>query len=223
MVQKRKKKKNHQNGLTHERILDEAEILFARKGYHAVSIREITNSAGCNLAAVNYHFGNKQNLYLEVFRSRWIPRASRINKCFRQSLAANNTLSPAAVVQSFAGAFISGPMTDDERKRHHQLIYGELAKPTEAFEIVADEMLRPLFKILQNDLRAAMTNEIEEEQLTLNAFSILAMVLYFNFARHLITRFTGAEYNADFKSRLVEHIVKFSLYGIGGDDREILK
>ena len=116
MVQKGKKKKNRPNGLTPERIFDEAEILFARKGYHAVSIREITNSAGCNLAAANYHFGNKQNLYLEVFRSRWIPRAIRINKCFRLSLAANNTLSPAAVVQSFAGAFISGPMTDDDRE-----------------------------------------------------------------------------------------------------------
>ena len=89
MVQKRKKRKDHKNGLTHERILDEAEILFARKGYHAVSI--------------------------------------------------------------------------------------------------------------------------------------LAMVLYFNFARHLIARFTRGQYNADFTSRLVQHIVKFSLNGIGGDDRETLK
>jgi len=58
---------------TKERILNEAEALFAQKGYHAVSVREITTAAECNLAAINYHFGNKQNLYMEVFRSRWIP------------------------------------------------------------------------------------------------------------------------------------------------------
>ena len=49
---------------TRERILVEAETLFAEKGYEAVSIREITGAAECNLAAVNYHFGTKQNLYL---------------------------------------------------------------------------------------------------------------------------------------------------------------
>ena len=96
------KLKNDKNGLTRERILDTAEVLFASKGYHAVSVREITHAADCNLAAVNYHFGNKQNLYLEVFRSRWLPRASRVHKCFRKSLAANGTPSPNAVVQSLA-------------------------------------------------------------------------------------------------------------------------
>jgi len=39
------------NDPTRERLLDEAEILFARKGFHAVSIREITSVAQCNLAA----------------------------------------------------------------------------------------------------------------------------------------------------------------------------
>jgi AcrR family transcriptional regulator len=54
--------------LTKERILDTAEVLFAQKGYRAVSVREITSAARCNLAAVNYHFGKKENLYLEPCR-----------------------------------------------------------------------------------------------------------------------------------------------------------
>jgi AcrR family transcriptional regulator len=121
------------NGRTRDRILDEAETLFARKGYHAVSVREITNAANCNLAAVNYHFGNKQNLYLEVFRSRWLPRATQVHASFRKTLKANGDLTPSTVVQSLAQAFLDGPLTDTERKRHHQLISGELAQPTEAF------------------------------------------------------------------------------------------
>ncbi|MEJ2220434.1 MAG: TetR family transcriptional regulator, partial [Desulfobacterales bacterium] len=68
----RRKLKAANNDHTRERILDEAESLFALKGYDAVSVREITGAANCNLAAVNYHFGNKRNLYLEVFRSRWL-------------------------------------------------------------------------------------------------------------------------------------------------------
>lgn len=47
---------------TQERLLDSAEELFAEKGFEAVSLREITAKAEANVAAVNYHFGSKENL-----------------------------------------------------------------------------------------------------------------------------------------------------------------
>jgi AcrR family transcriptional regulator len=223
MTQKERNSRNHRIELTRERILDEAEALFANSGYHAVSVREITKAAGCNLAAVNYHFGNKQNLYFEVFRSRWLPRANRVHRFIRKSLKANGNPSPDAVVQSLAQAFLEGPMSEDERINHHKLIFGELAKPTDAFELVAGQVLRPLFNNLLADLRAVMPSKIEEEQAALNAFSILAMVLYFNFARPLITSFLVGNDQDGFNARLVDHIVQFSLNGIGakieGDGR----
>jgi len=55
---------------TRKRLLDSAECLFAERGFAATSVRDITAKAGCNLAAVNYHFGGKQNLYRAVFRRR---------------------------------------------------------------------------------------------------------------------------------------------------------
>lgn len=58
---------------THERILDAAERLFAEHGFNATSLRQITTSATANLAAVNYHFGDKENLYTEVIRRRIRP------------------------------------------------------------------------------------------------------------------------------------------------------
>jgi AcrR family transcriptional regulator len=220
MPRTKHKPENGKNGQTRDRILDEAEILFARKGYHAVSVREITAAANCNLAAVNYHFGNKQNLYLDVFRARWLPRASSVHTSFRKNLAANGALTPTAVVQSLAQAFLEGPLTDNERKRHHQLISGELAQPTEAFELVADQVLQPLFNNLLDDLRGAMPCEIENEQLALDAFSILALVLYFNLARPFLSRFTGHAFDDKFKARLVNHIVDFSLNGLAANTKE---
>ena len=206
---------SHQNELTRERILDEAEALFANNGYHAVSVREITRQAHCNLAAVNYHFGNKQNLYLEVFRSRWLPRASRLFQNFRESLRNNGDSSPNTVVESLARAFLEGPLSADERMRHHKLIFGEFAQPTQAFELVADQVLKPLFTSLLADLRDVMPDTTGDKQMALNAFSILAMVLYFNMARPLITRFLDGYEEADLKNGLIDHIVEFSLNGIG--------
>ena len=206
--------------LTRDRLLDEAEDLFAQRGFHAVSVREITRAAGSNLAAVNYHFGNKQNLYLEVFRSRWMPRASRIQQTFRQSLRKNGSPTPDMVIQSFARAFLEGPMSPDERTRHLKLISGELAQPTEAFELVVEQVFRPLFRKLLEDLRKVMPDSVDEKQMALNVFSILSMVLYFNFARPLISRFVDGPQESEMDTRLVDHIVHFSLNGVDTGKKE---
>jgi AcrR family transcriptional regulator len=50
-----------------QNILLAAEKLFAKYGFHAVSIRDIADEAGVPLALVGYHFGNKQQLYHAIF------------------------------------------------------------------------------------------------------------------------------------------------------------
>ena len=55
---------------TRERILDAAERLFAAHGFSGTSVRDITDAAGANLGAINYHFRSKEELYAEVFARR---------------------------------------------------------------------------------------------------------------------------------------------------------
>lgn len=207
---------NEKNDLTKERLLSEAEALFAKRGYDAVSVREITAAAKCNLAAVNYHFGNKQNLYLEVFRARWVPRARRVQEYFRKTLAEQDAPLPTAVARSLAEAFLVGPLSDEERQHHHQLMARELGHPTDAFDFLADKVMRPFFGQLADMLGPTMPEGLDKERLMLNILSMFALVLYFNFARAAVSRITGSEYDSAFKARLVEHIVQFSLHGWGG-------
>jgi AcrR family transcriptional regulator len=60
----------HPHFSTKERILSAAEELFARHGFAGASLRQVTAAANVNLAAVNYHFGSKDNLINELFRRR---------------------------------------------------------------------------------------------------------------------------------------------------------
>src|ERR1700738_2060914 len=53
-----------------ERILDAAERLFARHGFYGVSLRDITDEAGVDVALVSYHFGGKRELFTSVFQRR---------------------------------------------------------------------------------------------------------------------------------------------------------
>jgi AcrR family transcriptional regulator len=55
---------------TIERILDAAEELFAEKGVADTSVRNITDKAGVNVAAVNYHFDTRENLIRRVVERR---------------------------------------------------------------------------------------------------------------------------------------------------------
>jgi len=58
---------------TKTRILDAAELLFMEHGFEATSLRSLTSAAGVNLAAVNYHFGSKEELFQVVLTRRLDP------------------------------------------------------------------------------------------------------------------------------------------------------
>ena len=59
-----------QKRTTKEKLMDAAEKLFARRGFHGTSLRDITSAAGVDLALVNYHFGSKQQLLAAVIERR---------------------------------------------------------------------------------------------------------------------------------------------------------
>jgi len=58
---------------TRERLLRAAERCFTEHGFEGASLRQITRLAGVNLAAVNYHFSSKKELWLAVMQRRLVP------------------------------------------------------------------------------------------------------------------------------------------------------
>jgi TetR/AcrR family transcriptional regulator, regulator of cefoperazone and chloramphenicol sensitivity len=200
---------------TRERLLDEAEALFAEKGYDAVSVREIIAAANCNLGAINYYFGSKKNLYLQVFRSRWIARTRLEQEYFWDLLEEQKPLSLPAVVRSLAQTFLEGPFSDAETRRHHQLISREMDHPTEAAETVHEQSMKPFFSRLAEIMLPLLPEKVSAEQVMLNILSIFGLVLHYQIAREGISRITGRPYDAALKAQLVEHITRFSLTGLG--------
>jgi AcrR family transcriptional regulator len=87
---------------TRARILRAAEVLFVEKGFAATSLRMITARAKVNLAAVNYHFGSKEELIREVFQRHLQPlNVARIAYLDRlEAQAKGEPLSPEKVVEA---------------------------------------------------------------------------------------------------------------------------
>lgn len=88
---------------TQTRILDQAERLFAERGYDGSSLREITEAAEVNLAAVHYHFGSKAQLLAAVLLRRIGPiNEERIRRLEALVAEAPQGVPPVdAIVESF--------------------------------------------------------------------------------------------------------------------------
>ena len=90
-----------------DRIMNVAEKLFAEKGFEGTSIREITTRAQCNLAAVNYHFGGKENLYIKVFgRHLDVMRDRRIQRIQEVFSDSQGPVTIEKLLDSFCRAFV---------------------------------------------------------------------------------------------------------------------
>jgi AcrR family transcriptional regulator len=206
------------NDQTRQRILIEAERLFAENGFNGVSVRKITTAAGVNLAAVNYHFGNKENLYLDVFRYRWLPRAQKVREKMVK-LAENGRPTPDKVIKTLASAFLK-TFDKDELRLHIAMMGRELANPGKAFELVSQEALRPLFKLLGKLLGENLYLAQNDLERAFFLTSIFGQILYFNLARYPLSRLTGREFDDEFCDEIAEHITRFSLRGLGLNGQE---
>ncbi|MDJ0652935.1 MAG: TetR/AcrR family transcriptional regulator [Xanthomonadales bacterium] len=86
---------------TKERLLRAAEALIAREGFAGASMRGVTELAQVNLAAVNYHFGSKENLINEVFRRRIDELAERRAQALDRVLAEGSPPSLDQILRAF--------------------------------------------------------------------------------------------------------------------------
>ena len=85
-----------------ERLLTAAERLFAKRGYHGVSIRDITDAAKVDVALVNYHFGTKRALLTRVFERRAeVLNRERLERLEAVRIHAGGTLELESVVNAF--------------------------------------------------------------------------------------------------------------------------
>lgn len=88
---------------TKEKIMDAAEKLFAQRGFHGASVRDITGAAGVDLALVNYHFGSKKQLLAAVVERRGqVLNEERLQRLAQERLrAAPAPPGTEAVVDAF--------------------------------------------------------------------------------------------------------------------------
>jgi len=198
---------------TRERLLDVGERLFARNGFAATSVRQITRDARCNVAAVNYHFGGKYNLYREVFHRRLaVLREQRVTSIRQAMTPATGTRALERVLTAFANAFLEPLLHESHGRDLIELWSREMLDPVLPPDMVATEIMRPVQQML-TDAIARFTPGVMPAEARLCALAVVAQLVQ---VAHRMRRaeVTGGR-DSDVRSlaTVVNHLVRFSAAG----------
>ena len=181
--------------------------MFAELGFHHTTVREICNRAGANIAAVNYHFGDKTGLYTEVVR-----QSMRAAKLEAVRAAFDQNAPPAEILRAVIKTRLESLRGLDLGDWHFRIFAHELAKPTPAMNVVVNEAIRPLYLRMCKLIAVMVALPPDHQKTRLCAQSIIGQILFYAFAARVISRL-GPEVKMT-RSQvdlIANHITEFSL------------
>lgn len=155
------------------KLIEAATPLFAARGYAAVSIRDVAKTAGLNSALINYHFGGKEGLYLEVLKNQY---DNMVNLLQPEELA---TFEPVERIRWITKKFF---FLQNEYPYFRKLINHELYSPTPAFKVIAQEYLVNFYQFFKETLEEGIVKgEFNKQLQTRDASIIFAGLMNYYF------------------------------------------
>ncbi len=195
---------------TQQRILQAAGDIFAESGFRDATVRKICERAGVNLAAIGYHFGNKEGLYFEVLRY-WHDVSL---KKYPMDTATNGKIPPEERLRNFIRLFLLRMLDEGKPAWFEKLFAKELTEPTAVFDRLLDEIVRPFYKVLESIVEQIIGQPTPKETLHFCCESIISQCLRFK-VKPVITRiFRKDLYSQAGIERIADHITHFSIKGL---------
>jgi AcrR family transcriptional regulator len=196
---------------TRSSLLGAAGRIFAEKGYHEATIAEISETAGANIAAVNYHFGDKETLYREAWR-----------RAFRDSIEAHppdgGVPANAPAEQRLRGQIRALlERISDEENREFSISHKELASPTGLLEEVMREELEPLRSRIEAVIGEIIGGSGSKGQARFCTLSVMSQCVIPAVITRVEKACHGGEHafwRVDDIEAYAQHVIAFSLAGI---------
>jgi AcrR family transcriptional regulator len=195
---------------TRNRLLTAASHLFAEKGYQEATIAEICEQAQTNIASVNYHFRDKETLYLESWRFAFNRELSQY--------PLDGGISHDAAPEKRLAILIHSVIkrVADENNHSFAILSKEIARPTRLLADIVEKEIEPQRLQMFELLRECLGHASEERHLQFCHDSIMGQCFQLlrlkqiqqDRHRHLLPACDG-----DIQA-YADHVVQFSLAGI---------
>lgn len=196
---------------TVSQILNAAGEVFASKGFKETTVREICAVAEANVASINYHFGDKERLYIEAVKhaknslEAAVPLPEEIG-----------TAEPEKALQLFIETLAHRVLNRDVESWKHELLVREFMHPSKACQEMMEETIHPFIGSLHCILRRLMPDGTPQYIVEQLAFSVISQCVYYRLQNRLVTLLVDPEdlENHYSPKKLGEHIFRFSVAAI---------
>lgn len=201
---------------TASNILDAAESLFAVRGFYGASVRDITQAAGAQLAMVNYHFGSKQELYVQVIRRRGTAHAGQMQRFLDEAVAAASGGPPSieSVIEAFCASIFERIVNGGPGWRRYIQLLSRIADAPqeEGFVAPMNELFDPVVGNYVKALRAALP-EMSNSNLYAAFYFLQAGLVYTTADTRGIDRQSGGKLHSGDFQKLLPRMVRFFAAG----------
>ncbi|NVN92250.1 MAG: CerR family C-terminal domain-containing protein [Desulfuromonadales bacterium] len=198
---------------TRLRLLEAAALVFARHGYAASTVRMICAQAKVNGAAINYHFGSKDELYHEVLRH--VRRRAYDTYPTTHGLTA--VAPPHEKLRAFINSFLLRIFDEERNPGFGTLMIREMVEPTSALDMLVEEGICSLFSELVGIVRSIMGNNVEQELVYAASRSAISQCVFFLCSRSVISRLSPQQtFGPGDIELLTEQITAFTLCALNG-------
>jgi|ThiBioDrversion2_2_1062182.scaffolds.fasta_scaffold26841_2 AcrR family transcriptional regulator len=201
---------------TKERLLDAARGLFAERGFHNATVREIAARAQTNLASINYHFRSKDDLYREVMRHsfRKLIKGGYSREDLHALAAAGD--DPEERLHAFIRIMLPDPAGEGGGEEHMRLIAWEMLSPTGAMDDLDETELRPHLELAEDVVRPFLAANASATDTTATALWLIGQCVIF---RHLAARaragFKPVPLDGEHGAHVRMLIARLALHGLG--------
>ena len=194
---------------TRERLIDAAGHLFAEHGFKKVTVREIVAVAHANVAAVNYHFGDKLGLYREVVEAAITAQ----ERTTREAREAGEGLPAEERLRRFIRIFV-GRAVQHPHSWVRGIIFREMADPTPALDEIVNRGIRPRLEYVGSIIAELLDCPVTDPRVLPCAGSVQSQLMLTMKSPLASKLQPDAPAGPPDIEQMVEHITRFSLGGI---------
>ena len=198
------------SGKTRERLLTAASRIFAEQGFQESTIADICERAETNIASVNYHFGDKESLYLEAWRYAF-------NQELDNHPSDGGIPEAAPAEQRLAGRIRSLiARVADDNSYSFAIINKEMAQPTRLLADILEKEFNPQRLQMLALLKECLGQAATEQRIQYCHTSIMGQCFQLLRLKHMQSARNFPHYPGDLSDSkaFAEHVVQFSLAGI---------
>ena len=205
---------------TRQRLLVSAGEVFAAQGFQNTTVRDICRRAGVNIAAVNYHFRSKEELYAEVCN---YSLDLSVNK-YSPTLGVTEGASAQERLHMFIRSFLFSMLEKGKPTWHEKLVAREMNNPTGALDMVVETTIKPRNKLLSSIVKDFFGAAAQDDLIRRCCLSIIGQCLHYHYAQPIIQRlYPKQKFDAAGIEAIADHVTRFSLYALQQFRHELKK